>query len=79
MNKNQTVGLVLLIVGAALGIFLYVHRPVEGFIDAISRSISWTFKPELYYGGLFVAALFVIAGIVRFMAKTKPQTETRKP
>lgn len=78
MNKNQTIGSTLLVLGAALGIFAYAHRPIEGFGDALTRNSTWVLKPEPYYGALFVAALFVIAGILRFVMKPKASPDAQK-
>lgn len=69
-GKNTTTGVVLIIVGLAIGLFAYAHRPPEGFVDAMNRADSWVFKSGVYYVILFIAALCGLAGILR-LAKGK--------
>lgn len=64
-SKGNTTGVVQIVVGIGLGLFAYAHRPVEGFIDAMQRADSWAFKPSIYYGILFIAALLALAGVLR--------------
>lgn len=39
-------------------------------MDAMQRSDSWAFKPQVYYGILLIAALFGLAGILRIVKGT---------
>lgn len=69
-GKSTAMGTVQIVIGIALGLFAYAHRPPVGFMDAMNRADSWAFKPSFYYVILFIAALCVLAGILR-MAKGK--------
>ncbi len=69
-GKNTTTGAVLIIIGLAIGLFAFAHRPPVGFVDAMNREGSWMFKSGAYYTILFIAALCGLAGVLR-LAKGK--------
>lgn len=75
-TKNITIGLVLIAIGVALGLFTHMHRPIQGVGDALMRmkwnEEQWVLKPEFYYSLLFVSSLFGLGGILRIFRGLKP-------
>lgn len=78
-GNNTTVGTIQIVIGLAIGLIAYAHRPPEGFMDAIQRGGSWALNPNAYYGCLFFAGLFVLAGIVRFTRGQKSPNIENNP
>ncbi len=73
------IGIILMVVGVGLGLFAYAHRPITGIMDGMQRVDSWAFKTEAYYGILFIAALFVLAGILRLVLGISASSAASKP
>jgi hypothetical protein len=65
-NNNLVIGLVLILAGAGIGAFGYLHRPITGFGDALTRDVQWVFQADnFYYAVMAVAILCVLGGLVR--------------
>lgn len=70
-NKS---GVFLLIGAVILGIVVYSLRPPSGLGEALMRASqnpnAMFLTPPVYYGGLIIAAIMAIFGVLKIMGKT---------
>lgn len=67
--STQSKGVFLLIAGVVLGIVVHAYRPPSGMGEALMRASqnpnAIFLTPAAYYGGLVIAAVLGIFGLVK--------------
>ena len=67
-GMQTAAGFFFVVMGIGLGLWAYAHRAPTGLFDALSRfgnkPEAWYFKPGVYYAVMFLAAFFVLGGVV---------------
>lgn len=73
-SSGIVVGVIMIVLGGALGYFVFSHRPLdlEDMIKvALENPDHWMLKPPIYYVGIAIAALLFFGGIAKCIKAKK--------